>query len=180
MKKMEIKFVGVGGQGVVLAASILARAASVYDGMSAVLTKKYTSDMRGGEVSADVVLSSGKVVYPLVDNPDVLITLSQEGCDKYGGDIKHGGILIYDSELVRPEIAVEGVRKYGAPFNSTVMTRYRKRTVMNMLVLGFVDGVIKAVTRESLDRTVAEMVPPKFLELNREVLEAGEELAEGK
>lgn len=178
MKRLEIKLVGIGGQGVILAALVLARSASVFDGLFAVLTKKYTSDMRGGEVSSGVILSTERVVYPLVDNPDVLIALSQEGCDKYGGDIKPGGILIYDSDLVQPNITDGTVKKWSAPFNFIAMNHYKKRAVMNMLVLGFVNGVVEAVSYESLKKTMAEKIPPRFLDLNYQVLETGKELAE--
>lgn len=171
--KKEIKFVGVGGQGVIMAASVLARSASVFDGQFAVLTKKYTSDMRGGEVSSGVILSSERVIYPLVDEPDVLVALSQEGCDKYLKDLKSGGILIYDSDLVTPVVSDASIEQFGAPFNTMAVSHFKKRAVMNMIVLGFVNGVIGAVSEDSLNRAMAEMIPPRFIDLNRKVLEEG-------
>ena len=57
MKKVEIRLTGVGGQGVVLSSVILGRAASVYDKINAVQTQTYGSDMRGGDVCTEVIIS---------------------------------------------------------------------------------------------------------------------------
>jgi len=107
--KKELKFVGLGGQGVLLASTILAKSASVFDNYFAVLTEKYTSDMRGGEVFSDVIISSERVTYPLVERPDFLIALSQDGCDKYLCQLRQGGTFIYDSDLVIPKEDGKGV-----------------------------------------------------------------------
>jgi 2-oxoglutarate ferredoxin oxidoreductase subunit gamma len=178
--KKEIKFIGVGGQGVLLASAILAKSASVFDGLFAVLTEKYTSDMRGGEVSSEVVISSRRVTYPLVDSPDILIALSQDGCDKYASQIKPGGTLIYDSELVAPSIDKSAVSCFSAPFNAIAINDFKNRSVMNMIVLGFVSDIVSFVSYDSLKKAMAEEIDSKFLELNYKAFEKGVELGKGE
>lgn len=171
--KQEIKFVGVGGQGVLLASGILAKSASVLDGLFAVMTDKYTSDMRGGEVSSDVILSSARVTYPLIENPDFLIALSQDACDTYAPRIHPGGTLIYDSGLASPSGDTSGIRTVHAPFNAIASDDFANRNVMNMMVLGFVCVTLRSVNPDSLRKTMAEMLDPKYVDLNLEAFGRG-------
>ena len=171
--KQEIKFVGVGGQGVLLASSILAKSASVLDGLFAVMTDKYTSDMRGGEVSSDIILSSARVTYPLIENPDFLIALSQDACDAYAPRIKPGGTLVCDSDLVSPSGDTSRIRIVRAPFNAIATDDFANRNVMNMIVLGFVCVTLRSVNPDSLRKTMAESIDPKFIGLNLEAFGRG-------
>ena len=132
--------------------------------------------MRGGEVSSGVILSSERVTYPLVDAPDMLIAISQEGCDKYSGDIKPDGTLIYDSDLVHPNLGGRAVKSFCAPFNSIAMNDFKNRAVMNMIMLGFVNDVLGLVRFESLKKAMAEAIHPKFLSLNYTAFLKGIEL----
>ncbi len=173
--KTEIKFVGVGGQGVLLASTILAKGAAVFDGYFAVMTEKYTSDMRGGEVFSDIILSSEKVMYPLVENSDYLIVLSQEGYEKYCRFLKPSGVLIYDSDLVtRYDDGIE--RFFSASFNAIAANTLKNRATINMIALGFVCETMKVVEAGSLKKVMAEEIAEKHLPLNLEAFDIGEGL----
>ena len=54
---IDVRFGGVGGQGIVLAGRLLGKAASLYDGKDAVVTQSYGPEARGGASRADVVIS---------------------------------------------------------------------------------------------------------------------------
>ena len=53
--RTEIRFAGVGGQGSVLASSVLAEAAGVLAGLEAVQTQFYEAAIRDGAADGDVV-----------------------------------------------------------------------------------------------------------------------------
>ena len=49
----QIRFGGVGGQGIVLAGRLLGKAAALFDGKEAVCTQTYGPEARGGASRAD-------------------------------------------------------------------------------------------------------------------------------
>ena len=86
-----------------MAGMILGEAASIYDNKSATMTRNYGPEARGGACSAQLVFSEETITYPYVTKADVLIVMSQEACDRYSADLADDGILVYESDLVKPE-----------------------------------------------------------------------------
>ncbi len=68
---------GLGGQGVVLAGQILGRAA-VYDGKNVVQTQSYGAEARGSTAKSEIIISDGKIGFPMVRKCDVLVAMNQE------------------------------------------------------------------------------------------------------
>ena len=64
-KKFEIQLSGSGGQGVILAAIILADAA-IEQGLNAIQTQSYGPEARGGASKAEVIISNNEINYPWV------------------------------------------------------------------------------------------------------------------
>ena len=87
--KKEIRIVGFGGQGIILAGVILGEAAT-RAGHKAVQTQSYGPESRGGAARSEVVISSEPIDYPRVNEADVVVALSQEGYEKYGKDLENG------------------------------------------------------------------------------------------
>src|SRR5512137_2003453 len=103
--RVEIRCSGSGGQGILLAAAIIAEAAAAL-GRHVVQTQSYGPEARGGASKAEVIVSGEPIDYPEVRRPDVSLVLSQAAYEKYAGDTRPGGLLIYDSGLV--EVDPEG------------------------------------------------------------------------
>ena len=59
----EVLFTGIGGQGVQLAAKVLALAATL-DGLEVLTLGTYGGTMRGGNTDATVVVGRGPIVSP--------------------------------------------------------------------------------------------------------------------
>ena len=78
----QVRLSGFGGQGVVLAGTILGHAA-IRDGKWVAGSSSYGAQARGGSARSDVVIADGPVVYPHVIEADILIALSQTAYDKY-------------------------------------------------------------------------------------------------
>ncbi|MCK4447761.1 MAG: 2-oxoacid:acceptor oxidoreductase family protein, partial [Candidatus Marinimicrobia bacterium] len=149
MKEQKIKISGFGGQGVILSAYIIGKAASIYDGKNASMTQAYGPEARGGACSSQVVISPKEVDYPLVDEADVLIALSQEGYDKFISILKKDGILLYDSDLVEN-------LKHSSKINSNPLPVTRvaeelgNKIVANVVMMGFFTAVAKMVSIEAM------------------------------
>ena len=73
-----MRLAGFGGQGIVLAGSILGKAAALHQGLNAVFTQSYGPEARGGACSADIVLSTGPIYYPKVSAPQILVLMSED------------------------------------------------------------------------------------------------------
>ena len=71
-----IRFVGYGGQGVVLASTILAEAATI-EGKHAAQSQSYSAQVRGDVTRGDVIISDDEIVYPLVENPDIVVAMDK-------------------------------------------------------------------------------------------------------
>jgi 2-oxoglutarate ferredoxin oxidoreductase subunit gamma len=89
---------GFGGQGIILAGVIMAKAAVEQDGIHATQTQSYGAESRGGACMANVVLSQEKIDYPEPEELDILVALSQSALDRHIGDLLPGGTLIVDSD----------------------------------------------------------------------------------
>ena len=61
--KSQLRFVGVGGQGVILAGEILS-AAKIKAGGYGVKASTYTSQVRGGPTKVDIILDEKEILYP--------------------------------------------------------------------------------------------------------------------
>jgi len=177
MKKVEIRLTGFGGQGVVLSSVILGRAASVYAQINAVQTETYGSDMRGGDVCTEVIIGEERIIYPIINNPDILVALSQKAFDDNLKDIKSNGIVVTDSDLVNVSSLKDGIIHYHGSFNKIAIEELEKKAVANMVMLGFLQEKTKIVSLDVLEKTITDLVPSKTLDLNLKALQIGVNIA---
>ena len=99
--RTEIRLSGSGGQGIILAAAIIADAAAAI-GRHVVQTQSYGPEARGGASKAEVVVDVDEVDFPEVTAADVTLCLSQAAFDKYAAESKPGSLVVYDAGLVTP------------------------------------------------------------------------------
>jgi len=170
--RVEIKFGGFGGQGIILMGNIAAKAAVLYDGKNAVFTPSYGPEARGGAASSNVVISDDEIDYPYVTQPDVLVVMSQEAYEKFAPLLKDDGLLIIDEDLVKLKNGEGKVAKIPA---TRIAEGLGKRIVANIVMLGFFTAVTNLISYEAIKKAVLETVPAKFKELNEKALELGYE-----
>ncbi len=172
MRLTEIRIAGFGGQGVILAASVIGKAYSIFQNGHATMTQSFGPESRGGACSAQVVLSEDPVLYPYVTRPDVLVAMSQEACSKFVSELKPGGMLLVEQDLVRLGKLPEGTRVYGIPATRLAEELGRKM-VLNVVMAGFFASVTGLVEEQALRAAVEDSVPPAFRELNLKALARG-------
>ncbi len=167
----QIRLSGSGGQGVILAAIILAEAA-VLEGKYAIQTQAYGPEARGGASKAEVIIAEERVAYPKVTSPDIVLALNQESCDKFGSNLKKGDILIVDTTFVQelPETEAEIVK---VPITELARKELGRELFSNIIALGALVGATQVVEREFIEKAVLARVPKGTEEKNMKALELG-------
>jgi len=155
----------------------LGRAASVYDKINAVQTQTYGSDMRGGDVCTEVIISEEKIIYPVINNSDIFVTLDQKSYNDNINDLKSDGILITDSDLVNVSSLKEGIIHYHGAFNKIALEELKRKTVANMIMLGYMVEKTKITSYDALKKAISDLVPRRTLQLNFKALEKGKNIA---
>ncbi len=172
MPVTEIRIAGFGGQGVILSAIVIGKAASVFEDGFATMTQSFGPEARGGACSAQVILSDQPVLYPYVARPDILVVMSQEAYTKFSPELKDEGILIIEEDLVRVSLVKGHVRVYSVPA-TRLAEELGKRMVLNIVMVGFFAAVTGLVDADALRKAVADSVPEHFAELNLKAFDKG-------
>src|SRR5436305_6380089 len=168
----EIRIAGFGGQGVILAAAVIGKACAIFEGHYATMTQSFGPEARGGSSSAQVILSTEPILYPYVTQPDILDVMSQAAYTVFAPQLKPGGILITEQELVRVDQMPAGVRAFGVPATRLAEELGRK-VVLNIVMVGFFGAVTQILDREALRQAVADSVPPAMQKLNLDAFDKG-------
>jgi 2-oxoglutarate ferredoxin oxidoreductase subunit gamma len=172
MQLTEIRVAGFGGQGVILSAIVLGKAASIYQGAYATMTQNFGPEARGGACSAQLVVSESPVLYPYVTVPDILVVMSQEAYVKFGSELKDGGIMIVEQDLVRVGDLKKNIQVYSIPA-TRIAEELGKRMVLNSVMVGFFTAVTRLLEPDAVRKAVADSVPSNFRELNLKAFERG-------
>jgi len=173
--KIEIRISGLGGQGVVLAGRILGEAA-VYSGKNAVQTQSYGAEARGSAAKSEVIMSDGKIGFPMVRKCDILVAMSQEAVEKNVKDLKKKGLLIIDSTTVKDTPKIEA-RILKIPATETSTKVLGEKLYANMIMLGALVKITGMVNEEFMEKVINNTFPEKFVSINIEAYKKGKELA---
>lgn len=171
MSREEIIIGGFGGQGIVLAGNIVGKAAAIFGGKNATLTQDYGPEARGGACRAQVVISDSPISYPYIENPLVLVAMSQEAYTKYALGLHKDVLLLIDKNLVKPRKSRNN-RIFSIP--STQIAQELGRTaVANIVMLGFLTAITKIISIDAMKKAVLDSVPKGTEELNEKAFEHG-------
>jgi len=176
MSRYELRFSGAGGQGLITAGIIMAKAASIYEGRQAVQSQSYGPEARGGASKSEVIISDTIIDYPKITKCDALLAMTQEACTKYSTDLKEGGVLLYDSDLVT-KLPEGNFKKVGFNIINTAKNDVGREIVANIVALGAMVALTGQVSRENAEKAVLSSVPEAFLELNKKAFNMGFERA---
>jgi 2-oxoglutarate ferredoxin oxidoreductase subunit gamma len=172
MQLSEIRIAGFGGQGVILSAIILGRAASIHQGAFATMTQSFGPEARGGACSAQLILSESPILYPYVTQPDILVVMSQEAYTRFVPELKDGGTLIVEQDLVRVTELKPNTRVFSIPA-TRIAEELGKRMVLNSVMVGFFTAVAQLLEKDAVSKAVSDSVPASFRDLNLKAFEKG-------
>jgi len=179
MSRWEVKIAGFGGQGIILAGYLLGKAAAVYDRRHATMVQSYGPEARGSACASQVIIADEPIYYPYVTEPDVLIAMSQEAYTRFAAEVKPGGLLLIERDLVALDTDVarpdgDGVRLH-AISATKIAEELGHRIVANIVMLGFLCALAPIVSSSGMKEALRSSLPKSAIELNLLAFEAGYE-----
>ena len=185
-ERIDLRFSGVGGQGVILAGAILAEAAVLFDNKYAIQSPTYTAQVRGGATKVDVVISPLRINYPQTRKINFFMSLAQSSYDLYYGgnnpdngffrDIESDALVLVDSNLV-PNLNNPPHRLIKLPIIDIALQEMGRTIYSNIIALGIVVGLISVVTKDALSKAVKRRAPRGTEEMNLKAMGIGFEFA---
>jgi len=174
----EVLIAGFGGQGVVLAGTLLANAA-LAEGREVVWAPSYGPEMRGGPVHCTVIVASQRIGSPEVSLADSLLIMDRASLAEFGQRVKPGGLFVLNSSLVqaRPEDDACEVLPIAATDEAEGLGNPR---VANVIMLGaFLEKrpIVSPASVEAAMRVLAGKGYEKLIPINERALARGMELA---
>ncbi|MBN1225551.1 MAG: 2-oxoacid:acceptor oxidoreductase family protein [Deltaproteobacteria bacterium] len=176
MEKCRIIFSGSGGQGIITSAIILAEAATLHEGLNAVQSQAYGPEARGGSSRSDVIISDKEIRYPKVIEPNILVCLTQAAYNEFASLIRPGGILLTDKFFVKHEKKVDA-RLVELDMHREVLKEIGRPIVFNICMLGAFIAITKLVKESSIMKVLEKRIPHGFLDMNKNALELGINMA---
>lgn len=176
---------GVGGQGTILAADILAKTAA-QSGLDVKLSEIHGMAQRGGSVTT-IVRFGEKVYAPVTDvaHVDALVSFEMLEALRYAHFLKSGGRLFVNSELIEPLSVATGLRELGfdprAKLNelaaelvpaSQIALEVNSPKSANIVLMGALSRALP-FAQEVWEEVITKRVPPKTLEANLEAFKRG-------
>ena len=171
-EKVEIRFSGIGGQGLVLASIILAEALMM-DGFNIITGESHGIEARGGASSAEIIASRKDIFDLSVTLPDVLVAISQQAYDKYCKKTKKDTLIILDSSQIKTESIPDSEDVHAFPFTRLVREELGTTLPTNICFLGALVGISKIVNIDSVKKAILNRVPEKSGSINLKAFELG-------
>jgi len=172
MSSSGIRIAGFGGQGVILAGIVIGKAAAIHDSKFATLTQSFGPEARGSACSAQLIVADEPILYPYFTHPDILVVMSQEAYTRFAPDLKPGGLLLYEQDLIHSLKANEDIRSFGIPATRFAEELGRK-LVLNSVMVGFVTAIARLTSAEAVRQAIRTSVPRGTEDLNLAAFEKG-------
>lgn len=186
----SILFVGVGGQGTILASKLLTEGLMKY-GYDVKMSEVHGMAQRGGSVTTQVRYGE-KVYSPLIEvgKADVIVAFEKSEAARWLPYLKKDGYLVVNDYEIHPVTVLIGEEKYPENVNGRLKEAVENTIIIdaaniaeqlgnikaqNVVLLG---ALIKALKLENIDwnEIIASLVPAKAVDLNKEALKKGMEV----
>ncbi|MSN96279.1 2-oxoglutarate:acceptor oxidoreductase [Campylobacter sp. FMV-PI01] len=171
----QLRFVGVGGQGVILAGEILA-AAKIKAGGYGIKASTYTSQVRGGPTKVDILLSDEEILYPYADEGgiDFMIATAQTSYDSFKSGVKNGGIIVIEPNLVKASDEDKKRWKiYEIPIITIAKDQVGNVITQSVVALGIAVEFTKVMDEELVKEEMIDSVPQKVKAANLQAYALG-------
>ena len=173
----QLRLSGSGGQGLIVAGMIVAEAA-VRDGKNVIQTQSYGPEARLGASRSEVIISSRRISFLEVLEPDLLLCLSQDSFNKYSSQVRRDSVVVIDSTNIKAAVPPPVERFYRLPLTELAIKDVGNRITANVVALGALNAIEEIVSWESLQEALVQRVPARFRELNERALEVGRRLVQ--
>jgi len=169
--RVEILASGFGGQGVVRLGQIVGEA-GVKQGLHVSMLKSHGTEMRGGYVRSQVVLSKEIIDSPMCETPDYFVALSSAAYNRFKDTVADGGLIIYDPAFVEKIDAGLTCVQKEFPAKQLALDHFDSPLFANSLALGLIANVVEVLDRQIVLESLLAVIP-KFHDRNRQAFEIG-------
>jgi 2-oxoglutarate ferredoxin oxidoreductase subunit gamma len=170
--RLEIVASGFGGQGVVRLGQVIGEAA-VKTGLRVTMLKSHGTEMRGGYVRSQVVVSKKAIDSPMCENPDIFIALSLSAYNRFKDTVPDDGLILFDPAFVDTVDDSLSCKQKELPAKQLAVDNFDKAIFSNTVALGamarLLDGDIK---QETVLASILEIIP-KFHTENKKAFQVG-------
>lgn len=170
--RVEIRFAGFGGQGIIKSGIIVAASACIYSGKNAVQTQSYGPESRGGACRSEVVISEEEIDFPKVVEPDILIVMSQHAYNEYAENVKPGGTIIMDPDMISQEKDFKNVKVFQIPATK-IAEELGRKIFANVVMLGALVAITNVLDENAVKESIKANIPKSTEELNLTAFEKG-------
>ena len=160
---------GFGGQGLLFAGTVLARAAMA-EGLEVFWIPSYGPEMRGGSAACTVIVGDRPIGSPVVDRADAVIALSGPALARYGRLVAPGGLLVIDGTLV--DAAGTAGAEVVAPWCTSIARAAGDDRLVSVVALGALIARRPIVAVEAVRAALGVTAGAKHPEVLRADLEA--------
>jgi len=171
--EVQVKIAGFGGQGVLSLGIMLTQAGQIA-GRAVSWYPSYGPEQRGGTSNCSVVISGSAIGSPVVYQPDVLVAMNRPSLERFMGDIKPGGTLLYDESIGAIDLPA-GLRARAVPAQR-LATEAGSPKAANTFMFGVLMALgATGLPDEAFRLAVAESFAekPKLVPLNQAILDLG-------
>jgi 2-oxoglutarate ferredoxin oxidoreductase subunit gamma len=170
--RTEIVASGFGGQGVVRLGQILGEAA-VKQGLHVTMLKSHGTEMRGGYVRSQVVLSEDLIDSPMCETPDYFVALSLAAYNRFKNTVPEHGLIIYDPAFVEKIDDALPCKQMAVPAKQLAIDNFGKPIFSNTIALGAMAKLLEKDIHKNLVLESILAIIPKSQEENRNAFELG-------
>lgn len=183
--------VGVGGQGTLLASRLLG-GAMMSQGFDVKVSEVHGMSQRGGSV-VTYVRYGDRVYSPVIEagEADIVLAFEQLEAARFLPWLKKGGTVVVNTQEIDPMPVVTGAAQYPADLLDGMKEKGVSVLAVDALSLAEQAGSVRAVNvvligamakRLHLEKdiwlkTIAETVPPRFVEMNQKAFALGYDAA---
>ena len=183
----SVLFVGVGGQGTILASKILTEGL-LKSGYDVKMSEVHGMAQRGGSVTTQVRFGD-KVYSPLIEKGkvDVIVSFEKSEAARYLPYLKKDGHVVINDYEIHPVPVLTGKEKYPENVNERLTDLVENIVIMNAAQIAeslgnikaqnvvLLGALIKVLQLEDInwDEVISEIVPSKAIELNKKAFKAG-------
>jgi Pyruvate/2-oxoacid:ferredoxin oxidoreductase gamma subunit len=173
----EVLITGIGGQGIQLAAQVLARAATL-EGRNVMYLGLYGGMMRGGNTDSTVVVADGPIAAPpVVSHSWSAIAMHDEYWEPIEPKLRPGGLVLVNDATFTTEITAPVTVLRVAATNAAA--DLGNPLAGSMVMLAAYAAITGIVERDALVEGMRESIPPyrtQHIEANERAIAAGWEL----
>lgn len=168
----EVVLAGSGGQGLIVSGILLAEAAIV-EGKNVVQTQSYGIASRGGLSLAEVIIDDKEIIFQQVQQPTLVLALTEEAIRKYESLAALGVPVYYDTTLAKTR---DGGSLHGCAF-TRMANDLGNVAAVNIIALGTLAVATSVVSEKSLEAVIRKKFKGAAVALNLKALALGRDLA---